>query len=150
MYLRIATTLLMKLSLFEHKTLLYLLFEVITGRRPGFLYIGIRGHVHTFSITWAMTAHNSFELLANYFDVKMYLQPSASIPDGRALPLVPTTALFTRSASTSIFIGCASWGVFGNITLKSAALLCECFWFNWFKVVWFNARISFCMLSINP
>ena len=97
-----------------------------------------------------MVVYNSTELLANCFDVKMLLQPSASIPDGRALPLVLTTALVTMSASTlSSVIGCTSWDVSGKTTLKFAALPCGCFWFNWFKVAWFNARILLCMLSFK-
>lgn len=87
------------------------------GQDQGSCLKGIRWHaknaskdcvtlsvVHSVLISWAMTLHNSIDLLPNYFVVRVFLQLSASIRDGPAPPLVLNAALFTNSASIPLRI----------------------------------------------
>ena len=77
------------------------------GRSPEFLSNGINLHasnasndgdrssvVQSFLMAWANVLHKSFELLPNWFDVKIHFQPSASRPECPAAPLVLNIAFY--------------------------------------------------------
>ena len=109
-----------------------------TGRSPGFLSRGINLHasnnsnndnrssvVQSFSMTLANVLHKSFQLLPNWFDVKILFQPSASRPEGPAAPLVLSIAFFTLSASIEWnLIGWISSSISGSNTSGCASAVC--------------------------
>ena len=95
-----------------------------TGRSPGYLLSGIKRLesnasresdwfciVHSFLMTSAMSLHKSFELDPKFFDRIILLQPSASISDGPAPPLVFVAAF--RTVSTFTFSYRISWSCSG-------------------------------------
>ena len=83
-----------------------------------------------------------FELLPNWFNVKIFFQPSSSKLDGPTGPLVLSIVFFTFSASIKWnLIGWVSSGISGSNASESASLPCGCFYFIWFKVWSFNERI---------
>ena len=136
---------------------------IAIGWRPGLLSKAIKRHaknssndgeslsaVYSFLMTSAVALHKLVGLVPNCFHFKILLHPSASSPDDPTQPLVLTAALFSKSASiASNFIGCTCSGVSVSKTSNFASLPCGYFYFNWFKVFWFNGRIPFCMLSAN-
>ena len=81
---------------------------ISVGRNPGFLSNGINlqasnasnddnrcSVVQSFFMTSANVLRKLFELLLNWFDVKILFEPSASRPEGRAAPLVLSIVFFT-------------------------------------------------------
>ena len=106
------------------------------GLSPGFLSNGINlqarstsrelsliSSLHCFLITFASAERKSL-LHSPYtgtLDVKGFLHPSASIPDGPEPPLVICAAFNTRASSmTSYTIGCDSVSSFSGIGKKTA------------------------------
>ena len=100
-----------------HKTL-----PIPIGQSSGFLSIGINLHAsnassddhrssvkQSFFMTWPNVLHKSFEQLSNWFDVKILFQPSVSISEGPAAPLVLNIAFFTLFVSIK-------WNLIGSIS----------------------------------
>ena len=59
--------------------------------------------VKSFFMNLVNLLHKLFELLTNWFDVKILFQPSAARPEGSAATLVLSIAFFTLSASIGIW-----------------------------------------------
>ena len=106
--------------------------------------------VQTFFMIWANVLHKSFELLLNWFDVKILFQPSASWPEDLAASLILSIAFFALSASVE-------WNLIGFEFLLVYLVVIAVdlqlyhgvfFWFIWYKIWLFSGRISFCELLI--
>ena len=87
---------------------------ILIGRSPGFLSNGINLHTTNasndddryicrtkFFMTSANVLHKSFELLPDWFNVKILFQSSTSRPEGRAVTLVSLVLLSLHSLHLS-------------------------------------------------